>query len=90
MRLTAFFSAPHWRKPYPHRIAPAVAMVINVGVKKWVVAFWNRCVEASIQKAHNWPSTQLTEATSCVEKLNVTIKAKDLSYISSYQMLTVD
>jgi len=35
--------------------------------------------EASIQKAHNGPSTQLIEATSCVERLNSTIKAEEHS-----------
>jgi hypothetical protein len=33
--------------------------------------------EASIQKAQNGPSTQLIEATSCVERSNATIKAKE-------------
>jgi hypothetical protein len=32
--------------------------------------------EASVQKAQNEPSTQLIEATSCVERLNATIKAE--------------
>jgi hypothetical protein len=32
--------------------------------------------EASIKKAQNRPSTQLIEATSCVERSNATIKAK--------------
>jgi hypothetical protein len=35
--------------------------------------------EASVQKARNGPSTQLIKATSCVERLNATIKAKELS-----------
>jgi hypothetical protein len=48
------------------------------------------CFKASVQKAHHEPSTQLIEATSCVEKLNITIKAKDLDYLSSYQTLTMD
>jgi len=35
--------------------------------------------EASVQKARNEPSTQLIEATSCVERWNTTIKAKEHS-----------
>jgi hypothetical protein len=35
--------------------------------------------EASVQKARNGPSTQLIKATSCVEKSNATIKAKEHS-----------
>jgi hypothetical protein len=33
--------------------------------------------EASVQKARNGPSTQLIEATRCVEKSNATIKAEE-------------
>jgi hypothetical protein len=36
-------------------------------------------LEASVQKAQNGPSTQLIEATSCVERWNVTIKAEELT-----------
>jgi hypothetical protein len=35
--------------------------------------------EASVQKARNGPSTQLTEATSCVERWIATIKAEELT-----------
>jgi len=35
--------------------------------------------EASVQKAQNGPSTHVIEATSCVERLNATIKAKEHS-----------
>jgi hypothetical protein len=35
--------------------------------------------KASIQKAWNRPSTQLIKATSCVDKLNATMKAEELS-----------
>jgi hypothetical protein len=83
----------HWPPPsgkYLHRITPADAMVIDFGSKNWVVALWNRCFEASVQKAKNGPSTQLIKATSCVERLNATIQAKELSYLSSHQMLTMD
>jgi hypothetical protein len=53
-------------------------MVINFGSKNQVVALGNRCLEASVQKAQNGPSTQLINATSCIEKLNATIQAKEL------------
>jgi len=46
--------------------------------------------EASIQKAQNGPSTQLIKATSCVERWNTMIKAKELTYLSSYQTLKMD
>jgi hypothetical protein len=46
--------------------------------------------KASIQKAQNGPSTQLIKATSCLERLITMIKAKELSYFSSYQMLKMD
>ncbi len=75
---------------YLHHIAPAAAMVIDFGVKNQVVALWNRCFKGSVQKAQNGPSTQLIEATSCVERSIVRIKAEDLSYLSSYQMLITD
>jgi hypothetical protein len=35
--------------------------------------------KARVQKARNGPSTQLIEATSCVERSNATIKAKEHS-----------
>jgi len=35
--------------------------------------------EASVQKAQNGPSTQLIEATSCVEKWNAMMKAEKLT-----------
>ena len=34
--------------------------------------------EASVQKTQNRPSSQLIKATSCVERLNATIKTKEL------------
>jgi hypothetical protein len=61
------------------RIAPADAMVIDFGVQNRVVALWKSLFEASVQKARNGPSTQLIKATSCVERLNTTIKAKEHS-----------
>jgi len=33
--------------------------------------------EASVQKAQNRPSTELIEATGCVERSNATMKAKE-------------
>ena len=51
-------------------------MVIDFGVKKSscgvVILF-----EASVQKARNGPATQLIEATSCIERWNIAIKAKE-------------
>ena len=46
--------------------------------------------EASIQKAQKEPSTQLIEATSCVERSDATIQAEELSYLSSHQTLIAD
>jgi hypothetical protein len=46
--------------------------------------------EASVQKAQNRPSTQVIKATSCVEKSNTRIQAKELSYLSSNQTLSWD
>jgi hypothetical protein len=37
------------------------------------------CSKASIQKAQNGPYTQLSKATHCIERLNTTIKAEELS-----------
>jgi hypothetical protein len=54
-------------------------MVINFGVKNQVVAFRKTLSEASVQKARNGPSTQLIEATSCIEMWNATMKAEELS-----------
>jgi len=72
----------HWTPPlgkYSPHIAPAVAMVINFGVKISGCVVVKSLSEASIQKAQNKPYTQLIEATSCVERSNATIKAKELS-----------
>ena len=62
---------------YLPRIAPAYAMVIDFGVKNRVVALWKSLFEARVKKARNRPSTQLIEATSCIEKSNATIKAEE-------------
>jgi len=72
----------HWTSPlgeYSPRIAPVDTMVIDFCVKNWVVALCNCCSKASIQKAQNIPSNQLIQTTSCVEKSNITIKAKEHS-----------
>jgi hypothetical protein len=54
-------------------------MVIDFGIKNQVVALWKSLSKASVQKAQNGPSTQLIEATSCVERSNATMKAEELS-----------
>jgi hypothetical protein len=64
---------------YSPRIASADAMVIDFCVKNRVVALWKSLFKASIQKARNEPSTQLIEATSCVERSNALIKAEEHS-----------
>ncbi len=55
-------------------------MVINFGVKI-ELCLVKSLSEASIQKAQNGPSTQLIEATSCIEieRSNNTMKAEELS-----------
>jgi hypothetical protein len=50
----------------------------------------NLLSKASIQKAQNWPFTQLIKATSWVERQNALIGAEELSNFSSYQMLSTD
>ena len=72
----------HWMPPlgeYLPRIDPAVATVIDFGVKNRVVALWKSLSKASVQMALNGPSTQLIEGTSFVERWNATIKAEELS-----------
>jgi hypothetical protein len=46
--------------------------------------------KASGQKAQNRPSTQLIEATSCIDGSATTIKAEKQRKLSSYQTLTTD
>ena len=87
------FIGSHWMPPlgeHSPRITRVDGMVIDFGLKNRVVALWKSLSEASVQKAWNGPSTQLIEATSFVERSNVTIKAKRLSYLSGYQTLTTD
>jgi len=51
----------------------------SILVKKLSCGIVKLLFEASIQKKQNGSSTQLIEATSCVEKLNATIKAEEHS-----------
>jgi hypothetical protein len=72
----------HWTPPSGENspcIAAADAMVINFWRKKLSCGVVKSLPEASVQKAQNGPSTQLIEVTSCVERLNATIKAEELS-----------
>jgi len=70
---------------YSPRIAPADTMVIDFGVKNRVWRKKSSCgivkslFGASVKKAQNGPSTQLIGATSCTERLNAAIKAKELT-----------
>ena len=75
---------------YLPRFALADAMVIDFGVKTQVVALWKLLFKASVQKAQNGPSTQLIEATSCIERSNAMINAEELCNFSSYQTLITD
>jgi hypothetical protein len=47
--------------------------------KNLFLALWKSLFEASVKKAQNGPSTQLIEATSCVERSNTMMKAEELS-----------
>jgi hypothetical protein len=72
----------HWTPPlgkYLPHIAPADAMVIDFWPKKSSCDVAKSLSESSVQKAQNGPSTQLIEATSCVERSNATIKAESSS-----------
>ena len=71
----------------PH-IAPADAIVINISSKNWVMQLWNCCSKSSVRKAQNGPSPQLIEATSCIERSNAAMTAKELNCLSSYRTLT--
>ena len=76
------FMRSHWTPPLGKNlpcIAPADAMVINFWLKKSSCGVVKSLSKASVQNARNGPSTQLIKAMSCVEKSNITIKAKDLS-----------
>jgi hypothetical protein len=64
---------------YSPRIALADTMVINFWPKKSSCGVVKSLFEASLKKARNRPSTQLIEATSCAERWNATIKAKELT-----------
>jgi len=64
-------------------------MVINLAKKKSGGVVY-AVSEASVQKARNRHSSQLIKATSCVDSSMAMIQAKEPSYLSSYQMLTMD
>ena len=71
----------HWISPlgkYSPHIAPVDAMVINFWPKKSSCGIVKLLSEASVQKARNGPSSQLVKVTSCVDRSNATIKAKEL------------
>jgi hypothetical protein len=55
------------------------ATVIDFRSKKSSCGVVRSLFEASVQKARNGPSTQLIEATICVERSNATIKAEENS-----------
>jgi hypothetical protein len=55
-------------------------MVIDFGVKNRVVRCEITASKASDQHARNGPSTQLIEATCCIERSDAMIGAEDLSY----------
>ena len=71
----------HWTPPlgdYLPGIALADAMVIDFWPKKLSCGIVKSLFEVSVKKARNGPSTQLIEATSCVERWNTTDKAEEL------------
>jgi len=79
----------HCQGNYSSLTALADAMVIDFCVKNKL----RRCeiaFRSQRKKARNGPSTQLVEATSVVERSNTMMKVEELSYFSSYQMLTTD
>ena len=47
-------------------------------------------LKLAFKRHEKGPSTQLIEATSCVERSNATIQAEELSYLSSHQTLIAD
>ena len=59
--------------PHSWAISMAVTMCLDFGKKNRIVALWKSLLNASVQKARNRPSTQLIEATSCIEKSNTRI-----------------
>jgi len=64
----------HWAS-----IGPVLPLRTPWSLILGVVALWKLLPEASAQKARNRPSTQLIKATSCVERLNATMEAEELS-----------
>jgi hypothetical protein len=54
-------------------------MVIDFWPKKLSCGIVKSLFEVSVKKARNGPSTQLIEATSCVERWKTTVKAEELT-----------
>jgi hypothetical protein len=69
-------TTPQSGKNLPH-IAPVDTMVIDFWHKKQLVALCNGFPKL-VLKRPDGPSTQLIEATSCVEMLNTKIGAEEL------------
>ena len=71
----------------------SIRPVSPISILAQKIELW-RCETAVLkldfQKARKGPSTQLIEATSCVERSNAMIQAKELSYLSSHQTLIAD
>jgi hypothetical protein len=81
----------HWTPPvgdYSHRLALAAARVIGFGTHNQGCGGEKGPSEASSKKAQNGPSTHVIDAASFVKLLHCTIGAEELSYFSSYQILT--
>ena len=73
------YSRCHWTPPsgkYLPCIALADAMVINFGVKNWVVALWESLFKASSKKAQNGHSTHVIDAASFVKLRHCTMKVE--------------
>jgi hypothetical protein len=54
-------------------------MVIDFWPKNSSCGIVKSLFEASVKNSQHGPSTQLIEATSCVERWNATIKAEELN-----------
>jgi hypothetical protein len=85
---------------YLRRIAPAAAMVNEfvettqntnkTQILPSTYGTFRALVVCEDFIPQNRPSTQLIDATSCVKMLNATIRAEELTVISSYQTLSAD
>ena len=57
-----------------------LAILMAMRIRRYnAVALLKSLFEASVKKARNGPSTQLIEATSCIDTSIVTSKAEELS-----------